>query len=113
MFKCLKNNQRGIVFVTVLIIIIISMVLAISALSLNVSQVKSAEEEVRFIQAQALAEGGFARIYMDQLSDTPLDSISYTEQLGNTVFTIDTAVFHGIPGPPGSASYKAVANVTF
>jgi type II secretory pathway component PulK len=113
MLKGLKNNQRGIVFITVLIIIIIAMVLAISTLSLNVSQVKSAEDEVRFIQAQALAEGGFGRIYMDQLADAPLDRITYTEQLGNTTFTIDAAVSRGTPGPAGSASYKAVANVTF
>ena len=113
MLKYLKNNQRGIVFVTVLIIIIISMVLAISALSLNVSQVKSSEGEVRFVQAQALAEGGFARIYMDQLSDTPLDRLSYTEQLGNTPFTVDTAVFRTSAGPAGSDSYRTEANVTF
>ena len=113
MLKNLKNNQRGIVFVTVLIIIIIAMVLAISALSLNVSQVKSVEGEVRYIQAQALAEGGFARLYMGQLADTPVDSLTYTQQLGNTVFTIDAAVSRGSAGPAGSDSYEAVANVTF
>lgn len=113
MLKDLKNNRHGIVFVTVLIIITIAMVLAISTLSVNVSQVKSAEGEVRYLQAQALAEGGFARIYMDQLSDSPQDRLSYTEQLGNTLYTIDTAVSRGTAGPTGSDSYKAVANVTF
>jgi type II secretory pathway component PulK len=113
MLKCLRNNQRGIVFVTVLIILTIAMVLAISTLSLNVSQVRSSEDEIRYIQAKALAEGGFARIYMDQFSDNPLDTLSYTEQIGNTTFTIDASVDRTANGPAGSDSYQATVDVTF
>ena len=113
MLKGLNNNERGIVFVAVLIIIMIAMVLAISTLGLNISQVKSSEDEIRYIQAKALAEGGFARIYDDQLSDSPTDMVTFTEQLGNTTYTVNAYVDRTIPGPAGSDSYLADVEVTF
>jgi len=66
MLKDLKNNDRGIVFVTVLIVIITTMVLAVSALSLNLSQIKSTENELKYIQAKVLADGGLVRILAEQ-----------------------------------------------
>ena len=113
MLKNLKSNNRGIVFVTVLIIIIVAMVLAVSALSLNVSQVKSTEDELKYIQARMLAEGGFARIYINQISSSPSSSIIYTETLGNTAFNINASIDNAGPGPIGSESSPAAVEVTF
>ena len=113
MFKTLKYNRKGVVFVTVLIIIIISMVLAISALSINVGQVKSTESEIRHIQARTVAEGGLARLFQSQLSDSPQNEIFYTEQIGNTTYTINAYVDQSVPGPAGSDSFEAGVNVTF
>lgn len=111
MFRDLKNNNRGIVFVTVLIIIIIAMVLAVSVLSLNVSQVKSTEDQLRHIQAQILSEGALARILVNQFSASPSNGIIFSETLGNTTFN----VVANIDGPPlsGGASIPLNIDVTF
>jgi hypothetical protein len=86
MLKNIKNNERGVIFVTVLIIIIVSMVLAVSVLSLNISQVKNSEDELKYIQAKTLAEGGLAQFLTGQWSGT--NAVSFSETLGNTTFTI-------------------------
>jgi len=103
MLKELKNNNRGVVFVTVLIIIIVSMVLTVSVLSMNISQVKSAEDELKYIQAQVLADGGFARIFASQFSAAPLNGIPYSETLGNSTFTVTTNLYAPGTGPFGTA----------
>jgi Tfp pilus assembly protein PilX len=113
MLKDLRSNNRGIVFVTVLIIILIAMILAVSALSLNISQVKNSEDELRYIQAKMLAEGGFARIYINQLSGTPSPTLLYTETLDNTTFIISSTINTGGVGPTGSGSFPAGTEVTF
>ena len=74
MLSDLKSNERGVVFVTVLIIIITTMVLTISALSLNISQIKSTENELKYIQAKVLADGGLFQIIANQFSSSPSNS---------------------------------------
>jgi len=93
MLKDLKNNEHGIVFITVLIVIITTMILAISALSLNISQIKSTENELKYIQAKVLADGGLVRIIANQFSAAPLPTDGYTEIIGNTEFTIVEETF--------------------
>jgi type II secretory pathway component PulK len=88
MFKELKNNSHGVVFVTVLVIIIVAMVLVMSILSLNVSQVRNAETELKYIQAKALADGALARFLVSQFSPSPANAITYSELLGSTSFTV-------------------------
>ncbi|MCK5014135.1 MAG: hypothetical protein KAS66_09980 [Candidatus Omnitrophica bacterium] len=103
MFKELKNNNRGIVFVTVLIIIIVAMVLSVSVLSLNISQVTSSEDELKHIQARALAEGGFAQILVEKFSGSASSNIiTYPEPLGNTTFTIVANIDIANAGPAGT-----------
>ena len=82
MFKQLKNNERGMVFVMVLMVIVVMTVLAISIVSMNVSQVMIAEDQTKRIQAELLALGAMAYKY-DGGSQN-----SYTETLGNSVFTV-------------------------
>ena len=113
MLKDLKNNNHGVVFVTVLIIIIVTMVLAISALSLNVSQVKSTESELKHLQARILTEGALARILVNQLSGSPTNPISYSETIGNTTFTIVANIDALGAGPPGSRSVPAGITINF
>ncbi len=113
MFRDLKSNNRGVVFVTVLIIIIISMVLAVSVLSLNISQVKSSEEELKHIQAKLLSEGILAQMLVSQFTVAPVNSLSYTESIGNTTFTIQADIDQsGVPSP-GSNSAPMTIDVSF
>lgn len=113
MLKPLKNNDHGVVFVTVLVIILATMILAISALSLNISQIKSSEMELKYIQAKTLADGVFVQLLMNQFSAAPGTFIGYTEIIGNTTFTMTSEIFPASSGPSGSSTVQFNATVTF
>lgn len=113
MLKQLNTNEHGIVFVTVLILVIVAMILAMTALSLNLSQVKSTENELKHIQAGLLAEGAFSELFTNQFTGTPGTSMSYTEQLGNTTFTITSQIDGSGSGPAGSESVPMTIDVSF
>ena len=110
MLQRIKNNEDGVVFVTVLIIIITTMVLAISALSLNVSQIKSTENELKYIQAKVLADGGLARIIGDQFTAAPgtTDNYIFTDPNTGTTITCDTTIDTSGVGPTGPAQTTTV-----
>lgn len=113
MFKQLKYNDRGVVFVTVLIIIIVAMVLAVNVLSLNISQVTSTEEELKYIKAKVLADGGLAQILISQFSGAPTNTLTFSETLDNITYTIDVLIDGaGVP-LPGSDSSPLDIDVTF
>lgn len=111
MLRSLKDNQRGIVFVTVLMVILVAMVLAVSVLSLNISQVVSTEDEVKRLQAQSLALGAIPYFYTNQLSSSSGNLMTYTETLGNTMFTV-VANLSG-PGLGGYQTNALTVNVSF
>ncbi len=113
MLKDLKNNEHGVVFVTVLIVIITTMVLAVSILSLNISQIKSAENELRYIQAKILADGGMVQILSTQFVGTPIISNTYTETVGDTTFLIQSNITACGTCPVGSNSAPLDVTVTF
>jgi len=114
MIKELKKDKQGIVFITVLIIILVTMVLAISALSLNVSQVKSTENELKYIQAEVLSDGALFQILTDQFSATPSTTISFNETVGYTEFTVDVEIDDtGVPAPNAPGSFPLDIDVTF
>lgn len=92
MLKQLKNNNNGVVFVTVLMIIIVMIILTISIVSMNVNQVLVSEAEVKRIQAEILAMGALARTFANQSSDSPADYISYEETLDDVTFTVESQV---------------------
>ncbi len=52
-----RHNRSGVIFVTVLVIIIVMMVVTVSIISMNVSQVSVTERDVRRIQAEIKAQG--------------------------------------------------------
>jgi len=111
--KDLKNNEHGVVFVTVLIVIITTMVLAISVLSLNISQIKSAENELKYIQAKVLADGALFKILSTQFVGTPQTTDSYPETVGSTTFTIQSDITACGTCPVGSNSVPLDITVTF
>ncbi|MBN1869614.1 MAG: pilus assembly PilX N-terminal domain-containing protein [Candidatus Omnitrophica bacterium] len=114
MFRELRNNKQGMIFVTVLIIIVVAMVLAVTILSLNISQVKSSEDEFKHLQAKLLAEGGLAIMLINRLSGPPGDGeISYTETLGNTTYTIVSNVDSSSTAPVGYSTNPFTIDVTF
>lgn len=88
MLKKLHNNEDGVIFVTVILIILVMMVLTISILSLNTSQIRITEDEVKRVQAEVLAMGTMGLTFANQLSDSPNDNIAFTENLGGVVFAV-------------------------
>jgi len=62
MLRQLRQNERGVVFVTVLMIIIVMMALTVSIVSLNVTQVTRTAGEVKHVQAEHLALGAIPKL---------------------------------------------------
>lgn len=101
MLKDLKNNNRGIIFVTVLIIIIVAMVLSISILSLNVSQITSSEDELKRIQARMIADGALSQMIVQKMTGNPSNFLTYNETIGGTTFVITANIDSTSTGPGG------------
>jgi hypothetical protein len=112
--QALKDNNRGIVFVTVLILIIVAMVLTVTIMSLNISQVTSSEDEVQHIQAEILSTGGLARMFVNQMSGAPpAANISYSETLGTITFDVFAGLDPSGTPPVGSNSAPVNIDVNF
>lgn len=92
MLKPLRNNEQGIVFVTVLMIIIVMMTLTVSILSMNVTQVMTTQDEIRRIQARVLAMGAIPYMFANQASGSSANYITYTETLGNITFDVSANI---------------------
>ena len=76
------------VFVTVLMIIIVMMILTVSIVSLNVTQVMRTEGEVKHIQAEYLALGAIPYLYANQWTNSQGNVITYNETLDGIPFTV-------------------------
>jgi len=109
MFKQLKDNERGVVFVTVLMIIIVMIVLAISILSMNISQIKSTEAEIKRIQAEAIAYGALARVFANQFTTSAGNYFEYNVIINTTFFNVVANI--GGAGPLGTN--VLLINVTY
>ena len=98
MFPKLKNNNSGIVLLTVLMMTVVMMVYAISILSTNVSEVISSKGQVEHIKAEQLAKGAFWLNYSsimttNSLTSVPAETLDYK--------TYSTTVSRN-PGGPNS-----------
>ena len=92
MLRQLKHNEKGIVFITVLVLIIVMMVITISIISVNISQVLITESEVRRLQADILLMGALAYTFANQLTDTPSNDITYIQNLNGINFNIQAMI---------------------
>jgi len=116
MLKQAQQNDRGIVFVTVLMIIIVMVIISLSIVSINVSQVISTEEAVKRAQAETIAWGALVFGVANQLSSTPGNRISYNEpDVNNTnnPFVVDIDFNATGSVPPNSNSAPVEIQVSF
>ena len=111
MLRQLKTNNQGIVFVTVLMIIIAMMILTVSIVSLNVTQVLRTSGEIKHVQAEYLASGAIPYLYANQWTGSPDNSITYSETLDGILFTV-VANLSG-PGLAGYNTNTISINVTY
>ena len=88
MLRQLRNSDRGVVFVTVLMIIIVMMILTVTIVSLNVTQVMRTSGEIKHVQAEYLAMGAVPYLYANQWTLAPDNMITYVETLGGVPFTV-------------------------
>jgi hypothetical protein len=87
MLRDLKKNEKGVVFITVLMTIIIMMVLAVSILSLNVSQIMSSEADVKKIQAETLMLGILGYTFAGQINGAIGNQFIINEDLDGMTYS--------------------------
>jgi type II secretory pathway component PulK len=89
MLRQLQNNNRGVVFVMVIMTVIILMILAVSIISMNTSHILVTEDEVKRIQAETLAAGAYIFAFANQTSSTASSTPAIAPvTLGNITYTI-------------------------
>tara|TARA_B100000745_G_scaffold211534_1_gene140144 strand:- start:188 stop:505 length:318 start_codon:yes stop_codon:yes gene_type:complete len=88
MFKTLKGNEDGLIFVYVTMIVIVLMVLTISIVGTNVSQVGVSDDEIRQIQADILAQGYLALTYINQTTPSAGNLLTNLVPLDGHIFNI-------------------------
>jgi len=113
MLRDLQKNNHGVVFVTVLIIIIVSMILAMSVVSLNVSQIKSVEAEIQYIQAKALAEGALSNMFITRTLNEDMNTFIGSETVGSTTFTLIGQIDTSGTGPIGLNCVPMYVNASY
>jgi len=91
----LKNNENGIVFVTVLMIIVVIMTITVGIISLNISQVTFTEQEIQRVKSEMLAMGTLAYVFANQLTSSPSNSISLPQTLDGISYTVNASVNYG------------------
>ena len=104
MFRDLRKNNKGVVFVTVLMIIIVMAVLTVSIISLNVNQSMLTEGEAKRMNAETLALGGLAVMLANQQSARPKNYITYLNLIDGISYNVQINLAGaGLPGTGTSA----------
>ena len=85
MFKQLKND-RGLILVVVLMIVIVMTTLTLSLISLNISQVGIAEQEVKRIQSELISSGWLQLMFARQQSGIA-GNMTSSLSMGSTTFS--------------------------
>lgn len=110
MFKQL-NNDRGLVFVVIMMVVIVMITLTLSLISINISQVNIAEKEAQRVQSALLGPGvlslAFTRMQAG-ISD-PGDTITQVDTLEGTTYTSQVQMGTFGTGPINSSLLNATA----
>ena len=103
MFKQLKQDENGIVYVTILMIITVMITVTIGIISLNVSQTTFTESEVRRIKAELLSMGALAYVYANQMTASASSSMTLpSESLDGFSYATNALVSGTGSGPNGA-----------
>jgi Tfp pilus assembly protein PilX len=104
------NNTGGFVFVTVLTIVIVMMIVAVSILSMNISQTMVTEKEIDRIQAEVLAAGAVSYALTEKNNDPNSDSKTITQQIDQNTFSVTTSITNDSSGPFDTQPMKVEVN---
>lgn len=108
MFRQLNlNNERGLVFIVIMMVVIVMITLTLSLISINISQVNLTEKEAKRIQADligpAMLSLAFTRIQANLPGNTfnqsvVIDGVTYNSQfrvLGPGTGPLGTSLLNG------------------
>ncbi|MCA9400959.1 MAG: hypothetical protein KC713_04990 [Candidatus Omnitrophica bacterium] len=102
MLRSLHSNKNGVVFVTVLVIILAMTIVTVSIISLNVNQALLTEKEYRTIQAEVMGYGAFYKTVAERYTDKDFKTYSSSQTLQNITFSVTGAIDDLNGGPNGT-----------
>ncbi len=104
-----RNNESGVILVTVIVLTIVLSIVAIGIMSLNVSQVKTASSVVDTVRAEQLATGLFYQDYQRRV-DGGGSTLPSSIDIGGKTYTITRAT-DTTTGPNGTNQVQF--NITY
>lgn len=100
------SGQKGIVFVTVVVIVLAMTTAALTAISINISQINLSEKEIQRLQADLLTDGALA---ISHTSSNP--NFSYAVSSNHTNYNVSSSLTGAATGPNGTDT--RTLNVTY
>lgn len=109
MFKNLRQNESGVILFTVLAIIMVMGIFTLAIISINVSEVKTEERQIRRLQAEQFAQGVFWLAYSNLTdgSSNPHGQ-TMTQTIDGKTFTA-TILNNGIVNAPSGTNMWIVS----
>ena len=87
-----RPNQKGFIFVTVLMMITVMIIIAVTMLSMNVSQALITDREAKKIQAELLATGAIHYALAQKESAPEQSSVTLHHRLDESPFDVKTEI---------------------
>jgi hypothetical protein len=97
MLRDLKNNENGLVFVTILMIVAIIMTITIGIISLSVTQVTFSEQEIQRVKTEMLAQGMLAYVFANQVTGVASNAYAFNATIDNLTYVVNASIFGGTP----------------
>jgi len=111
MLKDLKNNESGIILVTVIVITIVIVILTVGILSINTGQVISGENEIRRVKAQILSQGAMWLAIARRNNGENPTNFSFSQPIDNRIFSANIVTSGPVATP--NQTNKYLINLTY
>lgn len=85
----LKDNESGIVLLTVLMVVLTMMILAIGIFSQGITQTAFSQNQIENIRSYELAQGWAARVYTDLTASGSTSVGHFTEFIDSKMYKAD------------------------
>lgn len=111
MLKLKKNNEDGVVFVTVLILIISMMILAITVVNLQLNQATISEREIARIRSELVATGALQYYIAHEFAPNTTKSFGMGETLNGVLY--DVQIDNGNPASGPNETNTLTISIDF
>lgn len=99
MLKRIPNNEDGVVFVTVLVLVISMMILAVTIINLQLNQATLSEREIARIRSELVATGALQYYIAHEFSNNTVKSFGLSETLNGVLYDIHIDNDDTVAGP--------------